>query len=101
MISPSKSPSKLTFEEVDDGGGGDVSGVACVDGTSNNKSLSKLLLGVASLVTGGVDGLGATFGPPNKSFASFCFLCSDSEISSCFSEDDARGGGGIVGNGCC
>ena len=65
----------MTFlEEVDDGGGGDVSGVACVDGTSNNKSLSKLLLGVASLVTGGVDGLGATFGPPNNHlqvFASF------------------------------
>ena len=110
MISPSKSPSKSTFgDAVDDGGAAAVACVACADGTPDNKSPSKLelvvLVGVyVVLVPGGsCEGVGAAavFGPPNKSFASFCFLCSDSEISSSLSEDDARGGGGIVGNGCC
>ena len=111
MISPSKSPSKSTFgDAVDDGGAAAVACVACADGTPDNKSPSKLelvvLVGVyVVLVTGGscegVDAA-AVFGPPNKSLASFCFLCSDSEISSSlFAVVGARGGGDIVGNGCC
>ena len=111
MISPSKSPSKSTFgDAVDDGGAAAVACVACADGTPDNKSPSKLelvvLVGVyVVLVTGGsCEGVGAAavFGPPNKSLASFCFLCSDSEISSSlFAVVGARGGGDIVGNGCC